>query len=55
MRRNPRRTVKAPRIMGEVYRAILEGMVARGWSAPRQRVSVSRARLPWIILRNAFL
>jgi phytoene synthase len=55
MRRNPRRTVKAPRIMGEVYRAILEGMIARGWSAPRQRVSVSRTRLAWIILRNAFL
>jgi phytoene synthase len=34
MARCPRRTVKAPRIMGEVYRCILEGMVLRGWSAP---------------------
>jgi presqualene diphosphate synthase len=55
MKRCPRRTVKAPRIMGEVYRGILEGMIARGWSAPRQRVSVSRARLLRIILRYAFI
>jgi phytoene synthase len=51
----PRRAVKAPRIMGQVYRAMLEGMVARGWSAPRQRVRLSAARLLWIILRYAFV
>ena len=55
MARCPRRTVKAPRIMGEVYRAILEGMVERGWSAPRARVRVSRARLAWIMLRYAII
>jgi presqualene diphosphate synthase len=55
MRRCPRRTVKAPRIMGEVYHSILEKMIARGWSAPRERVSVPRARLLWIILRYAFI
>jgi hypothetical protein len=55
MRRCPRRTVKAPRIMGEVYRTMLEGMIARGWSAPRSRVSVPRSRLLWIILRYAFI
>jgi phytoene synthase len=55
MARSPRHAVKAPRIMGEVYRAILEGMIARGWSAPRQRVSVSRARLAWTILRYALV
>jgi phytoene synthase len=55
MKRSPRRAVKAPRILGEVYRTILDGMIARGWSAPRQRVSVSRARLAWVILRYAFI
>jgi phytoene synthase len=55
MAHRPRRAVKAPRIMGEVYRAMLEGMVARGWSAPRQRVRLSRARLLWIIMRYAFV
>jgi phytoene synthase len=49
----PRHTVKAPRIMGEVYRSILEGMAARGWDAPRERVRVSRARIAWILLRYA--
>ena len=43
MARNPRRTVKAPRIMEEVYRVMLQGMMARGWAPPRTRVSVSGA------------
>jgi phytoene synthase len=55
MARCPRRTVKAPRIMGAVYRVMLEGMEARGWTAPRSRVRVSKARLLWIILRYAFV
>jgi presqualene diphosphate synthase len=55
MKRCPRRAVKAPRIMAEVYRSMLEGMIVRGWSAPRERVSVSRTRLAWIILRYAFI
>jgi len=55
MARSPRQTVRAPRIMGEVYRSILAGMVARGWDAPRQRVRVSRARLGLILLRYAIV
>ena len=42
--------------MGEVYRLILDGLVARGWAPPRARVRVSaRSRLLWIILRHAFV
>jgi phytoene synthase len=55
MERCPRRTVKAPRIMGAVYRTMLEGMALRGWSAPRERVRVSRLRLALVILRYAFV
>ena len=55
MARSPRRTVRAPRIMGEVYQAMLDGMVARGWNAPRTRVRVSRARIAWILLRYAIV
>jgi phytoene synthase len=55
MRRAKRSTVKAPRIMGEVYRAMLEGMQERGWAAPRQRVRVRRLYLLWIMLRYAVL
>ena len=55
MSRQPRRTVRAPRIMSEVYRGILTGMVARGFDPPRPRVRVGRLRLLGIILRNAII
>ena len=55
MARNPRRTVKAPRIMEEVYRVMLQGMMARGWEAPRTRVSVSPLRLSWIAVQYAII
>jgi phytoene synthase len=51
----PRRAVKAPRIMGAAYHLILERMVERGWSAPRERVSVGRAHFLWILLRYAIV
>jgi phytoene synthase len=53
MERAPRRSVRAPRIMAEAYRLILDGLVARGFNAPRRRVRIPRARLLWIILRSA--
>src|SRR3954447_16521732 len=55
MARNPRRTVKAPRIMEEVYRIMLQGMVARGWAPPRTRVSISGLRLSWIAVQYAII
>jgi presqualene diphosphate synthase len=55
MARNPRRTVRAPRIMSEAYRLILDRLVARGWSPPRRPVHLSRTRLVWIIIRHAFI
>ena len=55
MARNPRRTVKAPRIMEEVYRVMLQGMMARGWQAPRTRVSISPLRLSWIAVQYAII
>lgn len=54
MARAPRRAARAPRIMGEVYRAVLDRLVARGWSAPRQEIRIPRMRLLWILLRHAF-
>jgi phytoene synthase len=55
MARCPRRTVRAPRIMGKVYRQMLEDMVARGWSWPRSRVHVNKPHLLWIALRHAIV
>ena len=49
------RMVRAPRMMQGVYRPTLERMVERGWSAPRDRVRVSRAQLLWIALRYAIV
>ena len=45
MARCRRRVVRAPRIMGEVYRQMLDDMVARGWSPPRRRIHVNKAYL----------
>jgi presqualene diphosphate synthase len=55
MARLPRPTVRAPRIMGEVYRWMLEAMAARGFAPPRPRIRMSRARLAWILLRYAIV
>jgi phytoene synthase len=55
MMRCPRKAVRAPRIMGKVYRSILDRLVARGFAAPRRRVRVPRAQILWIVLRHAFV
>ena len=52
MARSPRRVVKAPRIMGQAYRLILDKLVARGFKPPRERVRLPRAKLILIVLRN---
>jgi presqualene diphosphate synthase len=51
----PRRAVRAPRIMGAVYREILEHTATRGFRPPRHRVKLARPRIAWIILRYAFI
>jgi presqualene diphosphate synthase len=55
MRRNRRRVVRAPRIMSKYYRAILELLVARGFSAPRAPVRLDKWARILIILRYAFI
>jgi len=55
MARAPRRVVRAARIMGEVYRLILEGSVLRGWAAPREPVHIGRWHLLAIVLRFGLL
>jgi phytoene synthase len=55
MARLPRRSVRAPRIMGLVYRSMLDRLVARGWAAPRKPIRVARARLLWIVLSHALV
>jgi phytoene synthase len=55
MARSARRTVRAPRIMAEAYRLILDGLAARGWAHPRRPIHLPRSRLLWIIMRHAFI
>lgn len=54
MRDAPRALVRAPRLMGVVYREIFEKTIRRGWDAPRLRVKVPRAKLIWLVLRYGF-
>ncbi|MBK5198813.1 MAG: presqualene diphosphate synthase HpnD [Methyloceanibacter sp.] len=46
-----RQSVRSPRIMASVYRALLEGLVNRGWSEPRPDVRTSRFRFLWAVMR----
>lgn len=53
MNRSPRRVVRTPRVMAEVYKLKLDGLVARGWSSPRRPIKISRLPLFWILARYA--
>jgi len=51
MARCPRWSVRAPRVMADVYRAILDRLEARGFAPPRPRISTPRLRVLLAILR----
>jgi len=55
MARHPRRLVRAPRIMSKYYGTILRLLIARGFSAPRAPVRVSKVTRLAIVLRYALL
>lgn len=55
MDKSPRKAVRAPRIMRVAYGAIYKALIARGWTAPRRAVKVSKPRLILTILRYAFI
>lgn len=55
MRRNPRRVVRAPKIMSKYYQAILKLLVARGFASPRAPVRLNKLARIAIILRYAFI
>ncbi len=51
----PRRTIRAPRIMGPPTGRSSTAWSARGFAPPREPVRIHRIRLVWLILRHAFL
>ena len=55
MARNPRRVVRAPKIMSKYYRAILELLVARGFASPRAPVRLNKFARLAILLRYALI
>lgn len=55
MARWPRRIVRTPRVMGEVYKLKLDGLYQRGWAPPREDVKVGRLQLLWILARYALI
>jgi phytoene synthase len=55
MRRQPRASVRTPRIMGAVYQALLARLCARGWTAPRREVKVGKLQRAGILLRHTVL
>jgi presqualene diphosphate synthase len=55
MDRNPRKLVRAPRIMGKYYGSIFELLIARGFASPRSPVRLGKLAKFSIILRYAFI
>jgi presqualene diphosphate synthase len=55
MGRNPRRLVRAPRIMSKYYHSILQRLIARGFAPPRDPVRVSKVTKLAIVLRYALI
>jgi squalene synthase HpnD len=55
MKRNRRRTVRAPRIMSKYYHTVLDLLLARGFGPPRDPVRVSKLTKIGIILRYALI
>jgi presqualene diphosphate synthase len=52
--KGPARAVKAPALMAAAYGSILERLLARGFAPPRERVSASRVKVLFALLRYAF-
>ncbi len=50
MKHCDRETVRSPRVMASVYRALLEKLAKRGWRAPRADVSASKLQFLWAVL-----
>jgi phytoene synthase len=53
--RRPAGRLAAPRLMSAVYGRILDGMQAKGWAAPRERVSLNKLSLVWILVSRGLL
>jgi phytoene synthase len=49
LKKRPAGRLRAPRLMSAVYHTLLNRMQKAGWKAPRERFSLSKAELTWIV------
>jgi presqualene diphosphate synthase len=50
-----RESVRSPRVMAAVYQALLDKLVARGWTPPRREVHASKLQFLWAVLRHGII
>jgi phytoene synthase len=55
MARCHKETVRSPRIMASVYRALLDKLIARGWKAPREKVRISKLQFVGAVVRHGIV
>ena len=55
MRRQPKRFVRAPRIMEAAYRSVLERVLRRGFTSPRLPVRTGKLRVLGAVIRHGLL
>jgi len=55
MARCSRRAMRPAAVMAAIYRATLSAMLRSGWREPAIRVSLSKSRKLWLVLRHGFL
>jgi squalene synthase HpnD len=55
MRARPQGKLLAPRLMGAVYRAVLDRMLAAGWKPPRRRARIGKLHLLYLVVRCSVL
>jgi presqualene diphosphate synthase len=55
LKQRPSGRIRSPRLMREVYSEILKAMEQVGWASPRHRISLSKPRLLWIVLRHGLV
>jgi phytoene synthase len=55
LKARPPGRIRSPRLMREVYQQILRETEAVGWAPPRRRISLSKPRLLWIVLRHGLV
>lgn len=55
MARSSRRAMRPAAVMGAFYRAMLDALAETGWRDPAARVSLSRGRKLWLVLRHGLI